>query len=326
MNDSLRILNEKAVIHDRVTHLEIMVDDQSWNAGEPYAFAMSQLSMQFPRPILFINGSRTSSTWWTNGARHNPNGPSHVINVSGNDFIRYTDPNGMPHREDGPAIISNIDNKYIEEWRISPGKVHRVGGPATIMLQCADPHIKTWGDCQKLEDARWLGWKPHRFKMEQSVQHYTRSEQNWDQHGRPKREDKLAHRICDDGTFIITIITPTLIPYTYTFIRKREYRWFDENGRLDRSDGPAMVHVYNMRMEDFGNEHVSLAYSSTDSRWYHKGALLDERNRKAWMKKHGIKLREGPPIEHGAFLNEDDEFCFITDYLSHVDSDDSCPF
>lgn len=325
LDNSLRVLTERAIIRDRITHLEIAIDEDDWGNGDNYAFTMANLSMQFSRPILFTNRNRTTNVWWTNGARFNPNGPSIRISISGNMYEKYTNENGMTHREDGPAVVKDMDGKYMEEWMVSPGKLHRVDGPASIHLDNASPHFKPWKDCLKLEDARWFRWVPKRFQEEQPVQHYVNRQQDWFQHGRPKRGNKLPTSIYDQGVFIVTIITPTLIPYTYTYIRRREYRWLDEDGRLDRSDGPAIVCVNNLKMEDFGHEQLSLRYSNSSTRWYYKGSSLNEYKREEWMKKNGIKLIDGLPVEKSAFVKEDDEFCFLADYLPHVE-DVGSPF
>ena len=310
LDSSLKAIDDGQVI-DRISHLEIRIKDDTWSDIVRSSALCGNLSMQCSKPVKFVTKSGKKISWWTNGVCHNEFGPSFLIQDDEGQVIRYTDENGYPHRLDGPASVTvYAAGSYDEEWYIHPGILHRVGGPAYIHLEAAEPHSMTWLQFRKLtnagryshnDDAQLHAYRARAFK--------------WSQNGRPKRENDGYVEILDNDIGVVEVITPSLIPRTTTYIARRTYKWRNEAGDLDRTDGPAVVTLHNMQTKESGHEKTHVLWGHWDVEWYHRGTRIGSYEIEQWMEKNRIKIKKKPPVEESAFEREDDEFCFLTDFL-----------
>ena len=323
MNDSLRVLRDQAIITDFESHLEIRVTtNESWSYLTSLSLLPSNISMHVPKPVHFTTEDRSRSVWWTNGIRYNPYGPCVLWREKGSCMTRYTDEQGHLHREDGPAYVEDGEGEYREEWKISPGVYHRVGGPALIQINYPDLRTISWGEFKNPshnDDGKYCPWHENKFDGRQEVQYHQSSTKTWCRNGRPYRENGLPDAIQDTGIYTVSMISPLLIPTKATFIRERTYSWHNEKGRLDRTNGPAVVRVYNLVMEEEGTRKKSLTYSSYNNFWHHNGASIEWVSLMDWFKEQGIEIIDRPPVERRAFNCDEDEFCFVTDFLPGVD-------
>lgn len=321
-HEALNALASAPIIHNG-SHIVIVIPDDAWKHIYQNSFACANLSMQSPLPVNIVTEDGTMSVWWTNGIKHNPFGPSENLMGKGFSVMRYNDKDGFTHRDDGPATMEkDFDGSYLETWMIRPGIYHREGGPALIENVVYTPRIKTW----KMVAAENYFLPNNKFKDDTPVRCFDHRKKSWIRHGRPFNVDGRYNETVEDDAYVVSLLTPTLIPKVFTFIKNYRYRWYNESGNLDRTNGPASVILHNVVMVDEGNRKTSFNWDGHTDKWYHKGNSIEKFALEKWINKHGIKQHKGPAVAHGSFINPDDEFCFITDFLPGVAEYGNGPF
>lgn len=323
-DSGLTTINEEATVIDYGNHIAIVISIEKWRDVFRSSALLSNLSMQASKPINVVTKGGERSVWMVDGMIHNPNGPCTEFHEEDVSCHRYTNKYGSQHRDDGPAVTERSSSgDYFESWLIN-GKSHRVGGPSVISYIASEKPNITWEQFV----LKHLYTDTKRFPMSTKVRSYNSREYSWFQNGRPKNENELSTGIKDTGVYVITIITPMLVAKTFTFIKKRTYIWSNENSEYHRLNGPAEVILCNVVIEENGNSPPTFDYTSHYGRWHCNGVNLEKLTVDEWFAEKNILLKPEPPIETSAFVNEDDEFCFMTDYVSKVDPDEygSGPF
>ncbi len=325
LNKCLTDLGEAQII-DHGPHLVIRVGKGAWSRLIQNTTVLCNLSMACPKPINILDNVGPRSVWWTKGIMHNPNGPSFTWHATDGYQEKYTDADGYNHRTDGPSFVSLVDGVYEEEWKIRPNIEHRVGGPSHTLVVPETSPMVTWDELISIRHAAVTHFGRSRFKPETKVNMYSKRSQEWSQHGRPKNENKLYTEMLEEEVLTVTVITPSLIPVTHTFIKKLTYTWHDEDGHASRDDGPALIALYNVVKEDHGNEKRFLDWGSWDCSWFCRGQAMDRFDLERWVKEHDIELIKTPPVERSIFVNRDDAFCFLTDYYGRGNDAFGKPF
>lgn len=320
-------------IFDFGSHLEITLPDDA--PPKLPAQVKFNISAKFgSKPVLFNYNSGWTREWWINGACHHPHDPCVIVGGGQVQQKLYKDENGYPHREDGAAEITRVTNSdgdvYEEFWKISPGIKHRTdGGPASIMVHYEnDCNLKVWEDFLSresrvviprapLQERFSKTWK-NRYKDQRPVKHVRKRIQEWFAHGKPERKGDLYTTCGDYDTFEIVQMTNNFNMKIISLTATKEFKWQDENGKLSRHNGPAIIKLY-MVEEVNQNGSVSMGFEDYVVEWYHEGIRLPDEDVVNWMVSNNIKMTGGDSILEKT-LSPEDEFCFISDFISRVNA------
>ena len=319
-------------VFDFGTHIEMTLPVDSSGMLLPSQVKFNISAKLGDKPILFKLGS-VASEWWVNGSCHHPNDPCVEVNNGKVQQKLYKDENGFPHRIGGAAEVTRVTNDegdvYEEFWKISPGINHRTdGGPACTTVQYEnDKDLKVWSkfldrECQvaipRNELTKRFGntWKD-RFRDQKPVKHVSKRTLEWFDNGNPKREDNNPTSVSDFDSFEIIQMSNLLNMKTTTLTGTKEYRWMDEEGRLSRHNGPAVIKLYMVEEVVEGGKTISYNYEEMATEWHYNGTHIDSDGVHKWLNANDIKLQYEENIWDVMFTPED-EFCFISDFLSRI--------
>lgn len=287
------------------------------------------VSFQFKRPVQFIFQSQdgTSIEWWTNGRKHNPFGATSQLDTKYARSEDYYNKFGNLHRIDGPARTEHVYGvSYNEDW-INNGILHRDDGPASINTRYGDPNQATWAEFRGYGypsqltsdykgDAHWSGKTAANNNRIGTI--INSRQKLWFDRGNCHNENSWAVQRDSMCFEYIEIIQPMNLLRT-TRCAHRELRWYDQDEKLHRLDGPAILKLNNVQELEKDGKILPWKYDSWSAEWYVRGMAIPTLNVINWAKKNHILMHNEPCYDHSVFRDSDGELCFITDFIKqHV--------
>ncbi len=269
------------------------------------------VSFQLKVPVQLIFQSGTESTvieWWVNGVHYNPFGPAKVSEgLNGYEETHHL-PDGSLGRNDGPAFVSNqFGVQFVERWTPGKSQLHRVGGPALSEIDYGDPATDTWANF-----SRRLNFQKVGLSDDNQGTVIKRRELSWYQRGKCRNDDGWAKQMDFTVFERFEVVQPMGIMRT-AYVTQRELRWYDENEKLHRVDGPAIIKMKNVREIEKDGKMAKWQCESHEGQWYVRGSEIPKYEILKWAKKNHIPLLSEPCYDRSAFMHTDGELCFITD-------------
>lgn len=320
-------------VFDFGTHIEMTLPVDASGMLLPSQVKFNISAKLGGKPILF-RYDNTTQEWWVNGACHHPSDPCVVVNNKKVQQRLYKDENGFPHREGGAAEVTRVTSDegdvYEEFWKISPGINHRTdGGPACTTVQYEnDKDLKVWSkfldrECKVSIPRNALTkrfsntWKD-RFWDHKPVRYVSKRLLEWFENGNPKRANDEPTSFSDFDSFEIIQMSNTLNMKTTTLTGTKEYRWVNEEGKLSRHNGPAIIKLYMVEEVVEGERTISFNYEDMETEWHYNGIKIASAKVYDWLINNDINLQYGENVWE-VMLTPEDEFCFISDFLSRIE-------
>jgi hypothetical protein len=269
-----------------------------------------------PVQFIFQTSEKTQIEWWVNGVCFNPHGAAIVVDSATMHVEEYHNSRGAEARSDGPSSIRHTYRKHYEErWQGLDFVVHRDGGPARTSITYGTPPEMVWQNWGWLNNTELVSDK-HKtyFGDSETVTNIAKREFSWYQKG--KRPSKSWAWQMDNGIAEGIRVSSALSLSRTTVISHRQLEWYDEDEKLHRTDGPAMVRLEKVKEVEKDKKQAPWKYETWTAGWYIHGKHIPEFDIINWARKNQIKMWTGIPCyDRSAFRDTAGEFCFLTDMV-----------
>lgn len=300
---------ERATVNFTGTHVTVLFRDRDRTSTQ----FKQMVSFQLGRPVKFVFQSKegTRTEWWTNGVAYNALGPAIVDDskVGYEEHHHLEDGSlGCPY---GPAHIKDTFGvSYVEKWTPGNSVYHRDdGGPASIEIDYGEPHQCTWA-----EFAGQMDWDGNTSANANAVGTVIkRREQTWYHKGKCTREGSWSKQL-DTTCFERFEVRPPMNIMRTVRVARRELRWYDENEKLHRTDGPAVLKMNMVREVEKDGTMALIQCQSWSGEWYLRGNEIPSLDLTRWIRENHILVWNEPCFDKSVFRTDDGELCFITDF------------
>ena len=280
---------EKASITYTGTTVTVMFRDRDRLSTQ----LKQMVSHQMKRPIHFIFQTKDTikHEWWHHGLNFNPFGAAMMMSATTGYLEYHHKPDGQLGCDYGPALVEHqYGLKYTEKWVSDNGQLTRDdGGPAITEIEYESP-----------------GNSPHT--------HFKRREMGWYRRNRHYRKNSWSQQIDFDGAEKFETVPPMGLMRTLD-LELRELRWYNEDGNLHRTDGPALLKLIKLKEIEKDGKMAGWRWKDWHSEWWIHGTLIRNTDVIHWAKKNQIPMWNEPCYNRSAFRSEDGELCFLTDFV-----------
>ncbi len=304
MSDTLDALSH-AEVTDQGTYVTVLFHQPDRQSTQ----FKQMVSFQMGKPVQFIWNHRdgTRIQWVDQGGTFNPHGPAIVDESPQRYEETHNLQSGQLGRKGGPAYIQHAFGvSYVERWTPGGNMLHRVEGPALVEIDYGDPNKMSWERFTKELDIK------SKMNTRQEGTVIKRREKTWYRHGKCTNEDTWAKQ-SDFTVFEWFEVMPPMSIMRTTFVAQRELRWYDEEERIHRLDGPAILKMTNVIEIEKDGTKTAWQCEKWSGEWYVRGTLIPSLTILQWAKKHGVPMHNEACYDKSAFKGSDGELCFITD-------------
>lgn len=300
-------------ISDLGSYYEVRVQGRDIQQLNNAGFTISTMVSKPVCIIRHLEDKAIHTDWWDQGLRYNPfNGPASERISQLSYTKRYHLPNEKEGRLDGkgPSYIHHLyGNEYRETWKDRTGVLHRVDGPAEIdirygALMSYRDYVLTTPKSEEV--ANYL---PGDTQVTTILDHT----QLWYRNGKPYRNQGWNQQIDNNIAESINISSGSVLTHT-VITGSRELRWYTPDGKLHRSDGPAVIKLTDVREVHRDSRSTNWQFSTWKTEWWVNGEEIPYLRISQWAKKNRFGLHNHPCYDSSAFRTAEAEVCFVSDF------------